>query len=270
VANSGSGEGTFTANLSGLNPSTLYYARAFAINANDTAYGAQISFTTQPGTPVQTVDVTYKVDVTNYLNAGNTIAANGIRIAGNFADRGAKVNGTSMVNWTPTDAASAMSNTGGNIWSLTITYPDTASGKVQSYKFVNGNWGSNEGGPGSNILSGGCGADDGSGNINRVLVIPTANSSLSYCWDQCEPICNPTSVSSVIPAEINAYPNPFDAELNIVSYGADSFKIISLLGKVVSEGNLKSGKNRIETSGLPKGIYLLSTGEKSLKRIVKN
>lgn len=43
---SGSGTGLFTANLSGLAASTLYYVRAYAINANGTAYGTQQSFTT--------------------------------------------------------------------------------------------------------------------------------------------------------------------------------------------------------------------------------
>ena len=46
---SGTGTGTFTANMSGLATSTLYYVKAYAINANGTAYGAQVSFTTLPG-----------------------------------------------------------------------------------------------------------------------------------------------------------------------------------------------------------------------------
>jgi M6 family metalloprotease-like protein len=43
---SGTGTGTFTANMSGLAASTTYYVRAYAINSNGTAYGAQVSFTT--------------------------------------------------------------------------------------------------------------------------------------------------------------------------------------------------------------------------------
>ncbi len=42
----GTGTGTFTANMTGLAAGTLYYVRAYAINANGTAYGAQQSFTT--------------------------------------------------------------------------------------------------------------------------------------------------------------------------------------------------------------------------------
>jgi len=43
---SGTGTGTFTASMSGLAASTTYYVRAYAINSNGTAYGAQQSFTT--------------------------------------------------------------------------------------------------------------------------------------------------------------------------------------------------------------------------------
>lgn len=43
---SGSGTGLFTANMTGLTVSTTYYVRAYAINATDTAYGNEISFTT--------------------------------------------------------------------------------------------------------------------------------------------------------------------------------------------------------------------------------
>ena len=46
---SGTGTGTFTANMTGLAALTTYYVRAYAINANGTAYGAQVSFTTLTG-----------------------------------------------------------------------------------------------------------------------------------------------------------------------------------------------------------------------------
>jgi uncharacterized protein (TIGR02145 family) len=43
---SGSGSGAFTVNLTGLDPGTLYYVRAYAVNASDTSYGASVSFST--------------------------------------------------------------------------------------------------------------------------------------------------------------------------------------------------------------------------------
>ncbi len=45
---SGSGTGSYTANLSGLVANTTYYVRAYAINSVGTAYGSQVSFTTLP------------------------------------------------------------------------------------------------------------------------------------------------------------------------------------------------------------------------------
>lgn len=43
----GSGTGSFTSNISGLDPSTTYYVRAYATNNEGTAYGNQFDFTTE-------------------------------------------------------------------------------------------------------------------------------------------------------------------------------------------------------------------------------
>lgn len=44
---SGTGSGSFTCNLTDLQPNTTYYVRAYAVNSKGTAYGTQVSFTTQ-------------------------------------------------------------------------------------------------------------------------------------------------------------------------------------------------------------------------------
>ncbi len=46
VTDAGMGTGEFTANLTGLMPSTNYYVRAYATNANGTTYGNELSFMT--------------------------------------------------------------------------------------------------------------------------------------------------------------------------------------------------------------------------------
>ena len=52
----GNDTGSFTSTLSGLNPSTAYYVRAYAINTIGTAYGNEVSFTTSaPAYPAGTV-----------------------------------------------------------------------------------------------------------------------------------------------------------------------------------------------------------------------
>lgn len=55
---SGSGTGSFTANITGLAASTTYYVRAYATNSAGTAYGSQISFTTQANQTSLTLPVT--------------------------------------------------------------------------------------------------------------------------------------------------------------------------------------------------------------------
>ena len=42
----GSGTGSFTCNLTNLQPNTTYYVRAYAIDSKGTAYGEEVSFTT--------------------------------------------------------------------------------------------------------------------------------------------------------------------------------------------------------------------------------
>ena len=46
VTSNGTGTGSFTSNLTDLTPGTTYYVRAFATNSAGTAYGNQVSFTT--------------------------------------------------------------------------------------------------------------------------------------------------------------------------------------------------------------------------------
>lgn len=48
----GTGVGNYTTQVSGLNPTTTYYVRAYAVNAMATAYGAEITFTTAAALPV--------------------------------------------------------------------------------------------------------------------------------------------------------------------------------------------------------------------------
>ena len=91
------------------------------------------------------VTFTVMVDVTDYVAGGATIAANGLRVGGTFGALGATSNGRTMADWNPTDSGSAMTNMGNNVWSKTITFPATAVGQNLLFKFVNGNWGTNEG-----------------------------------------------------------------------------------------------------------------------------
>ena len=74
ITNDGNGTGTFTSNLSGLTASTTYYVRAYATNSAGTAYGNQLSFTTQA--PLAIGD-SYQGGIIFYLDGsgGGLIAA---------------------------------------------------------------------------------------------------------------------------------------------------------------------------------------------------
>jgi uncharacterized protein (TIGR02145 family) len=59
LTNNGSGSGSFTSNLTGLQPNTTYYVRAYATNAVTTAYGNSVQFTTEIALSVPGAGVTF-------------------------------------------------------------------------------------------------------------------------------------------------------------------------------------------------------------------
>ena len=110
--------------------------------------------------------VTFKVDITNYVAGGAVIDPTGIRVAGTFSTNGGTVTAGAMADWSPTTPTSGMTDLGNNIWSIDVTFPSTAVDATLLYKFVNGNWGTNEGTDAANTIgAGGCGVDDGAGNV---------------------------------------------------------------------------------------------------------
>lgn len=73
----GSGLGTFNANLTYLSDNTTYYARAFATNSAGTAYGSEVTFTTDTAT-LSTLTTKAVVNVTSTTaTTGGVISNNG-------------------------------------------------------------------------------------------------------------------------------------------------------------------------------------------------
>ena len=68
---SGTGTGTFTASLSGLTASTVYYIRTYATNANGTVYGNEISFTTTGITPSLTTTAASSTTISSFITGGS-------------------------------------------------------------------------------------------------------------------------------------------------------------------------------------------------------
>ena len=204
--------------------------------------------------------VTYQVDITGYLAGGATLNANGIRVGGNFADFGASVAAGAMVNWSPSDANSAMTDLGNNIWSIDVTFPSTAVDATLLYKFVNGNWGTNEGTDAANTIgAGGCGVDDGAGNVNRTLVIPASATTLTYCWDNCTALCA-TGLDENAISNVVVSPNP-TSDVATVKFDLNNasdaiFTLFDLTGKVVMTKTVTAGvSNAIEVASINAGTY---------------
>jgi len=74
----GKGTGSFTSNLSGLTPNTKYYVRAYATNSEGTAYGNELSFSTNQvlGATITTTPVT-SVATTTAVSGGNITSDGG-------------------------------------------------------------------------------------------------------------------------------------------------------------------------------------------------
>jgi len=192
------------------------------------------------------VTVTYQVDITEYIAGGEALNANGIRVGGNFTTVGA-----SIADWTPSAAECAMTDLGNGLWSIAVVYPSTSVAATQLYKFVNGDWGTNEGGGTSLIGTDGCGLDDGGGNINRTLAIPAANATYTFCWEKCAACL--TSIDEVNKLNVVAFPNPASDVLNFQIDAVDYvITLTDLAGKTVAT----STTSTIEMSGLSSGAYL--------------
>lgn len=72
------GLGTFTSRITGLEPGTTYYLRAYATNASGTAYGAQRTFSTQSGLPiVATTAVDINTITATTATLGGTVSTDG-------------------------------------------------------------------------------------------------------------------------------------------------------------------------------------------------
>jgi uncharacterized protein (TIGR02145 family) len=121
----GTGTGAFTSSITGLNPNTIYYVRAYATNSAGTAYGAQVSFTTIAPAPVIPVLIT---------TAASLITQNTASSGGNItSDGGASVTARGVCWSTSADPTIALSTktingtgTGAFTSSITGLNPNTA------------------------------------------------------------------------------------------------------------------------------------------------
>ena len=76
LTTNGTGKGSFTSNLTGLQPGTSYHIRAYAINSAGTAYGNDLSFTSAAIAPVLSTTDASSITRTS-ATSGGTITSNG-------------------------------------------------------------------------------------------------------------------------------------------------------------------------------------------------
>ena len=86
----GASNGTFVSNITGLTAGTLYHVRAYATNSAGTAYGNDVTFTTNP-----TVSVIPTISTTSASSITNTTATSG----GNITSNGGSAVTVSGICW---------------------------------------------------------------------------------------------------------------------------------------------------------------------------
>jgi len=79
-SNDGSGTGTFVSTLTGLQPSTTYYVRAYATNANGTVYGEQRVVATPSGLPTVTTTTATNITANSAVCGGNVTGDGGYAV----------------------------------------------------------------------------------------------------------------------------------------------------------------------------------------------
>jgi len=215
------------------------------------------------------VQITFKVDVNNY-DDNTAIAENGMRVGGTFATLSGTVDGNDMSDWSPGDDYSAMTDEGDGIWSITVEFPAEQIGEELLFKFVNGDWGTNEGLDGSGIATGGCGVDDGAGNINRTLTIPDANTGYQFCFDSCK-TCDGSDpilgINDKVAKELNLsvapnptkdlaqfyYALPTREMVTITIYNTVGAEVATVVNGTQTPGSYTMSA---DLSGLDNGIYI--------------
>ena len=232
---------------------TVYYMMIDGFNFNGAISEGEfcINFTQLTG-PVPTVSVTFAVDLTYYLAAGNTLET--VKIAGNFG-----ANGAALPDWDPT-AAPAFTDLGNDVWSTTIEFPAASAGQNLEFKFLNTatSWGN------CGVQQECMGAEDANcknpNNDNRLLVIPAVDTDLCYTWETCLG-CNVVATHEFIEIPMTIAPNPF-SEQTVVSFNSaildGQVRLTNLAGQVMRVYAVNGPQLIIAKGDLAPGMYFLN------------
>ncbi|MBK7712985.1 MAG: fibrobacter succinogenes major paralogous domain-containing protein [Bacteroidales bacterium] len=118
----GTGTATYTSNITGLLPGTLYHVRAYATNSSGTAYGADLTFTTNAvGEPVLTTAAVTSIAQTTAVSGGNITSDGGASIT----EKGVVWSTTTNPTIALTTKTSDGTGTGGYVSNITGLLPGT-------------------------------------------------------------------------------------------------------------------------------------------------
>ncbi len=133
----------------------------------------------------QNSNITFRVDMTDFLNGGGTIQAAGMHVAGSFQDDAGL--GDGMTEWEP--SLSSMTEMANNVWEYTLSIPNG----MYEYKFVLDNTWDN----GSESITGACGP----GNSNRSLDV-NGDATVEFCYNACT-ACGVTVPTSSVTLQVD-------------------------------------------------------------------
>jgi uncharacterized protein (TIGR02145 family) len=209
IANSkttdGTGTGSFTSSITGLAPATVYYVRAYATNSAGTAYGNQLTFTTNQNLSLATVSTSA---VTNIATTTATVGGN-VTSDGNatVTERGTVIS----ANPNPTTAGNKFPNgTGTGTFSSNITgFTANTTYYIRAYAINSqGTAYGNEVSFKTNATSGST-VTDIDGNVYNTVTIGTqvwmAENLKTTKYRNGDPIPNVTAATSWITLKTGAY-----------------------------------------------------------------
>lgn len=184
------------------------------------------------------VSVTFRVDMNDEITA-----AEGIHVAGTFQ----------FPAWTKDTDMMTDANSDG-IYEYTIMM---RPGEYQ-YKFINGNTDMQE--ETADFVAMGCGADNGVGGSNRVVMIENDTVLAASVYNTCN--VTTTSIEDLIanPASFIAQPNPF-THATTLRFTNDSNEMMNLAitdvaGRLVrTQNNIMGNSVEIERGNLVSGLY---------------
>jgi hypothetical protein len=105
-------------------------------------------------------------------------------------------------------------------------------------------------------------------NPRTIAVTADMELTARFEVDETYTVGGTTATSGTELPSFTVYPNPFTDYIIIDAAVNEEAVIYDLSGKAVLTASVKPGSNRIDTSALPRGVYLLKQGAKTIK-IVK-